>query len=176
MAKRPLRPDEKRLWASVARTVRPRPGVVPPEAPSEPSAAAPAAPLPAEAAPAAPTRPPRPPHYPVPVPPDPLEPNRQRRLTRERDRIDARIDLHGFGQFEAEDRLKEFLRGCHARGLRSVLVITGKGAYGAGVIRSRFPEWLADPAMREIVAGLGPAHRRHGGEGAFYVALKRRRD
>jgi len=176
MTRRPLRPEEKRLWAGVARTVRLRPGVVAPEAPPEPPAtAAPAPAPPAATATPQPSRP-RPPHYPVPIPPDPLEPNRQRRLTRERDRIDARIDLHGYGQFEAEDRLKDFLRGCFERGLRSVLVITGKGAYGAGVIRGRFPEWLADPAMRAIVAGVGPAHRRHGGEGAFYVALKRRRE
>jgi DNA-nicking Smr family endonuclease len=35
------------------------------------------------------------------------------------------------------------------------------------------PEWLAEPPLRQIVAGLSEAHRRHGGEGALYVALKR---
>ncbi|HWU13187.1 MAG TPA: DNA mismatch repair protein MutS, partial [Caulobacter sp.] len=38
----------------------------------------------------------------------------------------------------------------------------------------RTPEWLADPALRDIVAGVSPADKRHGGDGALYVALKRR--
>jgi DNA-nicking Smr family endonuclease len=42
------------------------------------------------------------------------------------------------------------------------------------VLRRRTPEWLADPALRGVVAGVSEAHRRHGGEGALYVALKRK--
>jgi DNA-nicking Smr family endonuclease len=48
--------------------------------------------------------------------PEELEPRRQRRLSRERDPIEDRIDLHGFGRFEAEDQLRAFLAGCQARG------------------------------------------------------------
>jgi DNA-nicking Smr family endonuclease len=59
-------------------------------------------------------------------------------------------------------------------GLRAVLVITGKGTTGDGVIRRRAPEWLADPSLAGVVAGAASAHRRHGGEGAIYVALKRK--
>jgi DNA-nicking Smr family endonuclease len=59
-------------------------------------------------------------------------------------------------------------------GWRAVLVITGKGALGDGVLRRRAPEWLAQPPIRPMVAGISEAHRRHGGEGALYVALKRR--
>ncbi|MFI4936493.1 MAG: Smr/MutS family protein [Caulobacterales bacterium] len=60
-------------------------------------------------------------------------------------------------------------------GWRSVLVITGKGALGDGVLRRHAPDWLAEPPLREHVAGISEAHRRHGGDGALYVALKRRR-
>jgi DNA-nicking Smr family endonuclease len=42
------------------------------------------------------------------------------------------------------------------------------------VLRRSAPDWLSDPALRGVVAGWSPAHRRHGGEGALYVALKRR--
>jgi DNA-nicking Smr family endonuclease len=52
-------------------------------------------------------------------------------------------------------------------------VITGKGSSGDGVLRRRVPEWLSQPPLRQIVAGLSEAHRRHGGGGALYVALKR---
>ena len=174
--RRPLSPEERRLWARVARTVRLAEGRVPPEAPEAP-APAPAGRKPAPARPAAapsvpgpkPSAPPRPKTV-----VDPLEPRRQRRLARERDAIEARIDLHGMGRFQAEDALRAFLIDSHARGLRAVLVITGKGSRGGGVIRASVAEWIASAALRHLVAGTAPAHRRHGGEGALYVTLKRR--
>ena len=106
--------------------------------------------------------------------PEELEPRRQRRLSRERDPIEDRIDLHGFGRFEAEDQLRAFLSGAQARGLRAVLVITGQGRIGGGVIRASIHEWLQSAAFRPIVSGFAIAHRRHGGDGAIYVTLKRR--
>jgi DNA-nicking Smr family endonuclease len=45
---------------------------------------------------------------------------------------------------------------------------------GDGLLRRCTPEWLADPAIRSLIAGLSSAERHHGGEGALYVALKRR--
>lgn len=174
--RRPLSPEERRLWARVARTVQPAPGRRPPDAESE-APPAPGGPAP-RAKPAPPGPPPVPARKPAPTAPvggpHPLEPRRQRRLARERDEIEARLDLHGYGRFQAEDVLRAFLLDAHARGLRAVLVITGKGARGGGVIRASVAEWLGSPGLRHVVAGVAPAHRRHGGEGALYVALKRR--
>jgi DNA-nicking Smr family endonuclease len=177
LVKRPLSQDELRLWAMVLKTVRPAHGRIAPEvpAPPEPKRSEPAA----AARAAAPVQPPLAPRslaQPRPAPrfsPEPIEPGRKRRLTRERDPIEARIDLHGLDQFTAEDRLKAFLRQAQASGLRAVLVITGKGVSGDGILRRRAPEWLADPSLAGVVAGAAAAHRRHGGEGAIYVALKR---
>ncbi|MBN8530206.1 MAG: Smr/MutS family protein, partial [Caulobacterales bacterium] len=118
-----------------------------------------------------PSVPPRPPSLRV---PDVLEPRRQRRLSRERDPIEASLDLHGFGRFEAEDVLRAFLSSAQARGLRAVLVVTGQGRRGGGVIRASIVEWLHAPALRAVVSGFASAHRRHGGDGAIYVTLKRR--
>ncbi|MEG0819522.1 MAG: DNA mismatch repair protein MutS, partial [Brevundimonas sp.] len=112
--------DDKRIWARVTGTVTPparrkaarvTPGAVLPDPEAPPVAArpvrgvagkkcntpdqtpsfealglvAPARPAPARVRPT----------------PEELEPRRQRRLSRERDPIEARIDLHGFGRFEA---------------------------------------------------------------------------
>lgn len=93
---------------------------------------------------------------------------------RERELISARIDLHGLDQDRARNTLETFLRRAQDQGARSVLVITGKGSRGEGVLRRYAPEWLAAPALRGVVAGVSEAHRRHGGEGALYVALKRK--
>lgn len=107
--------------------------------------------------------------------PEELEPRRQRRLSRERESIDGSIDLHGFGRFEAEDQLRAFLISAQARGWGAVLVITGQGRRGGmGVIRGSVREWLGAPALRSVVSGFAAAHRRHGGDGAIYVTLRRR--
>jgi len=108
-----------------------------------------------------------------PGPPGGIEPNRHRRLVRERDPIEARIDLHGLDQDRARAALERFMAWAQASGHRAVLVITGKGLRSDGVLRRMTPEWLAQPPLRGMVAGVARADRRHGGEGAFYVALKR---
>ncbi|MDC7683360.1 Smr/MutS family protein [Asticcacaulis sp. BYS171W] len=106
--------------------------------------------------------------------PDPIEPKRKRRISRERDPIEARLDLHGLTQVQAEQRLKSFVQQAWANDYRAVLVITGKGMAENGILKRNAPEWLADPALSHIVAGISQAHARHGGTGALYVALKRR--
>ena len=83
------------------------------------------------------------------------------------------IDLHGYDQDRGRAALTAFILRAHADGERAVLVITGKGTMGDGVLRRRTPEWLSEPPLRPLIAGLSEAHRRHGGEGALYVALKR---
>lgn len=111
-----------------------------------------------------------------------------RRIARGRNEIEARIDLHGLRQNEAHHRLRTFVLDAHARGLRAVLVITGKGASGArgdaqaddgrrerGVIRRNVPLWLEEPELRAVVVSFAQAHARHGGDGALYVHLRRRR-
>lgn len=107
--------------------------------------------------------------------PEELEPRRQRRLSRERDPIEAKIDLHGYGRFQAQDALTAFLMGAQARGYRAVLVITGQGRRGGtGVIKSSVHDWLTGPALRGVVSGFAPAARQHGGDGALYVTIRRR--
>ena len=104
-----------------------------------------------------------------------VEANLRHRLARGREALAARIDLHGLTQDAARAALTRFIERSVAEGWRAVLVITGKGVGGDGVLRRRVPEWLAAPPIRLHVAGVSEAHRRHGGEGALYVALKRRR-
>jgi len=169
--KRALRPEELTLWAKVAATIRPAAGraipKAPPAAPVVAAKSAAPSPLPNVSRPAAP--PPRRAHA-----LQPIEPGRMRRLTREREAVGPRLDLHGLTQDEARPRLVAFLRRAHDDGWRAAMVITGKGSRGDGVLRRYTPEWLASPDLRDIVAGVAEAHRRHGGEGALYVALKRR--
>jgi DNA-nicking Smr family endonuclease len=115
--------------------------------------------------------------------PPPLVPlgRRERsQLSRGRKEIDARIDLHGMTQTRAHRALLSFLQRASSHGLTFVLVITGKGrAVGPeserGVLRRQVPEWLGLPEFRTLVVGFEEAHIGHGGEGALYVRVRRAR-
>ncbi len=170
--KRPLKPEEARLWRAVASTVSPYAGrVLPPEPPAPPRPVVQARP-PAHPEPPRPTVPPRK----VAAALHPIEPNRARRIVIGREPIGARLDLHGLDQDRARDALEGFIVRAQLEGCRAVLVITGQGRSGGGVLRRRAPEWLAGPRLRGVVAGVSVADRKHGGEGALYVALKRIQD
>lgn len=174
-----LSPDDRHIWSRVAGSVTPsRPkkamriviGAVEPDPPPAPhptgKGKATPRPLQSFSAPAAPQA--------SRSVPEVLEPRRQRRLSRERDPIEARIDLHGYGRFQAQDALTAFLMGAQARGYRSVLVITGQGRRGGtGVIRGSVHEWLTGPGLRGVVSGFASAARHHGGDGALYVTIRR---
>lgn len=183
--KRPLKPDELRLWGVVAATVHPLPGKATPQraAPSPArieEGAGVGKSRPRSTSAVAPQAAPRfgpgahSGHAPRADSGKTIEPKRKQRIARERDEIGARLDLHGLDQDRARAALESFLRRAWEDGYRAVLVITGKGLQGDGILRRRTPEWLAAPHLSGIVAGISEAHRRHGGEGALYVALKRK--
>jgi len=163
---RKLKPDEAHLWGHVTATVRPLPGRLAPTLKPPAMEAAPAhLPLPVKAA-AQKAKPAR--------PPETIEPGRHKRIVRGHEPLEARIDLHGMTHDRARAALEAWLLRMWDEGCREALVITGKGTQGDGVLRRFTPEWLAAPPLRAIVAGVSQAHRRHGGEGALYVALKRK--
>lgn len=163
--KRPLKPEELRVWSMVAATVHPLSGrsVAKPARPQSLDAPARIEPKRPEAARTAPRH-----------ALEDIEPNRRHRIAKEREEIGGRIDLHGLTQDRARAALERFLQRAWDEGYRAVLVITGKGVQGDGVLRKRAPDWLGAPHLAHIVAGISEAHRRHGGEGALYVALKRK--
>jgi DNA-nicking Smr family endonuclease len=87
--------------------------------------------------------------------------------------MSATLDLHGLSRAAAHERLIAFVQGRWAAGDRAILVITGKGSRGDGVLRREVPGWLAQPPLRDLVAGLSEAHPKRGGAGALYVVLRR---
>lgn len=89
--------------------------------------------------------------------------------------IEARLDLHGMTQIEAHRALTAFVTGQHESGRRCVLVVTGKGREGGGVLRSMMPQWLNAAELRPRILAFNYAQPRDGGEGALYILLRRRR-
>lgn len=198
--RRSLSEDEHALWRKVTDGVapleRPRRGKVasPPsesaEIPPAPAAAAETATPPPPPAPrrksAAPPPKPKPPAPPPLTPLAPIEPRTRRRIARGTVPIEDRIDLHGLTQHDAHGALRGFITASRMRGLKLVLVITGKGRRPSddapghdifhpgerGVLRRLVPQWLGLADMREHVVGFEEAHLTHGGSGAIYVRLR----
>lgn len=98
------------------------------------------------------------------------------RFKRGRMDIDGTIDLHGMTQEAAHIALHRFVEGGAAAGKRCLLVITGKGTRGEGVLRGAVPRWLNDERLRRHILTFSHAQPQHGGSGALYVLLKRRRE
>ena len=103
-----------------------------------------------------------------------------RALSKGRRGPEAKLDLHGMTLTAAERAVAHFIADSSVQNRRVVLIVTGKGlrleggrVFG-GRIRAEFLGWLDRAENRTRVAGVRPAHPRHGGSGAFYVLLRRR--
>jgi len=190
----PLSEEDRTLWESVARTVRPLSDRR--SAAASSSTTKEGGNRPARRAPgAAPDPSPAMAHAAAPAPRAGLERRRHRNLARGRIAIDSRVDLHGLTQERAHQRLLAHLSAASTRGERCVLVITGKGGrrfaqrgevppefrrrgdfeLGSGVLKRAVPLWLETPPLAALVQVYGTADARHGGEGALYVLLRRQR-
>lgn len=192
---RGLRPEEADLWDKIARRTRPlkegarKPTATKPK-PLEPQPVKPATVLrPFTIGSASSAVPPGPDLQPtiremLATAPISMDQKAHRKLQRGKLRPEARIDLHGMTLANAHPALIRFISESHAAEKRLVLVITGKGKdrdpggpipVRPGVLRHQVPNWLSAPPLRAMVLQVTQAHIRHGGEGALYVYLRRRR-
>ena len=99
----------------------------------------------------------------------------RRRLAQGQIPIEARLDLHGLNAAQAERRLARFVDQAVHTGARCVLVITGKGSEGKGVLRRLVPLWLKTPPLSGQILAISQARQADGGGGALYVMLRRKR-
>jgi DNA-nicking Smr family endonuclease len=174
-----LSPEERALWARVAATVSPLAGrqVEPPiAAPKLPPVFADESRRLAKNAQPDPVfrRPPRS------VPPsDTLDGGWDRRLRQGSVAPERTIDLHGHTLATAHAALEHALSRAVADDVRVLLVVTGKPPRGdgkrRGLIRASVGDWLAGSSFRDRIAAVRNAHPRHGGAGALYLILRRRR-
>ena len=179
MTRKPLKPEDEALWRSVTQDVTPlgkkspRDLGPPPKRPMrrpQPGTADDVPPPISEARPQALAG---------------LDGSRARKLKRGLLPVEARLDLHGMTQDKAYARLRSFLARAQDEGKRVVLVITGKGGAAnpdqdnifrdqrSGVLRALVPQWLAEGDNAPRVVAWHPAHKKHGGDGALYVVVRR---
>ena len=173
-------PEELRLWRGVVRDARPLREL--PEIPAEEPVArvsVPEPPVP-DASPArerfvTPMAPVQRGLALDPERPSGLDRRNWQRLKRGQLPLEGLLDLHGATQEAAHQRLGLFLASVQSQGRRCVLIVTGKGRSGDGVLRHMVPRWLNEAGNRERVVAYCPAQLRHGGSGALYVLVRRPR-
>ncbi len=183
-AGRPVSAAEQDLWKSVVDGVKPLPARdAAAAAPPDPETTKPVS-KPKQKTPPPPQLPPQhslpdpalPALAPGPIPG--LDKRTAQRLRRGKMAPEARLDLHGMTQAQAHQALEAFLARVQDKGLRQVLIITGKGLKrdgSIGVLRAAVPHWLNQSPNRERVIGFTPAQPRDGGEGALYLRLRKRK-
>ncbi|MTH78239.1 Smr/MutS family protein [Paracoccus aestuariivivens] len=198
--RRGLTAEEKALWSRIAKTAVPmHPGrASKPDIPEEPRskpARAPRAPDPAPLP--LPdfrigSKPVKKPQLRIDLSPHPghalreqpvrMDHKTHRRMSQGKLSPEDRIDLHGMTLSVAQPQLTRFILNAQGNGYRLVLVITGKGREGGpdaplpvrpGALRHNVPLWLEMAPLNQLVLQVRPAHRRHGGDGAYYVYLRR---
>ena len=99
-------------------------------------------------------------------------------------RPEAKLDLHGLNLSQAQPILTKFVLDAHGKGLRLILIITGKGRNTEdhdiipkrkGILKANVPNWLAMEPLSSKILQITNAHVKHGGGGAFYVYLRKKR-
>ena len=181
-APRGLSDDEAAAWDKLAATVTPLVPV------SKPPTALPKAPV-------TPPAPVRKSATPVPKPKrtethtsptsaqSGLDSHWERRMKAGAVQPDFTLDLHGHGLDAAYNRLMSGVAQARAMDARTILLIAGKSrpvdpadrGTHRGAIRAKVLDWLAASSHASSIAAIRKAHRRHGGEGALYIILKRGR-
>jgi DNA-nicking Smr family endonuclease len=166
---RRLSADERALWGKVVESVRPLHEIAEVEEEAAPAQAAPdarrarAAPAPVGKA----------------TPGTTLDGRWDRRLSRGLVQPDAVLDLHGHNLATAYSLLDARLERAIASGARTMLLITGKprteSSGKRGAIRAAVGDWLAASRHAADIAAVRGAHPRHGGTGALYIVLRKRR-
>ncbi len=100
-----------------------------------------------------------------------------RQLRRGEFTLQADLDLHGLDAASARPLLERFIEDCHARGLRCVRIVHGRGRNSPNrvpVLKSNLPRWLARGPSRLLVLAYTSALPQDGGTGATYVLLRSR--
>lgn len=107
------------------------------------------------------------------VPLPALEKHTARKIKSKHYAFSATLDLHGMTQERAHEKLIFFIEHNLQKDKRSLLIITGKGQ---GILKRSLLVWLQSPSLRPLIASVEQSLPHHGGEGAFYVILRKKKD
>ena len=108
-----------------------------------------------------------------------------KKLKKGKIKIDKKVDLHGCTLKEAEEKFYDEINKSYLEDKRCILFITGMGLGRVattdsnkklfyGKIRSNIQNWAQTPEHKNKILSYTRAHISHGGEGSFYVYLRKK--
>lgn len=116
---------------------------------------------------------------------DDIDRRTAQKFTRGEFKIERRLDLHGYIEKEAYDKVFEFIKTSYLQNCRCVLIITGKGSLhreedadifaNRGILKEQVPNWLNSDELRPLILSFSYSKPADGGEGALYILLRRNR-
>ena len=95
------------------------------------------------------------------------------------------IDLHGLSLQNANNIIEEFIEKCFKKSVNKIIVITGKGlrskndenpyvSKDLSILKHSVPDFIkSSPNLMKIITKIEKANIKDGGEGAFYIYLKK---
>ena len=97
----------------------------------------------------------------------------------------AEIDLHGFTLDEANKTVERFINTSYEEGVSKIRIVTGKGLHSdneknpylskdLSILRYSVPEYIKrNNELMKLIIEFKEASIQDGGEGAFYIHLKK---
>jgi DNA-nicking Smr family endonuclease len=108
-----------------------------------------------------------------------LDKNTDKKLKAGEYPIDLKLDLHGLNLEDAYFKLKDTINYAFEKGYRLILVITGKGLHSEEnkiTIKHSMKNWLSHSEFSSKIIKYVDANKKHGGKGAIYILLRRKRE
>ena len=96
------------------------------------------------------------------------------------------LDLHGYTLEEANSKISEFIRNSFINNVNKLIIVTGKGLHSQNeknpyiskdlsILRYSVPDYInKNKELMNMISEISPASISDGGEGAFYILLKKK--
>ena len=96
------------------------------------------------------------------------------------------LDLHGKTLSEANQNIEDFIKKSYEDKVHKLIIVTGKGLHSnnekdpyvskeLGILKYSIPEFLRNNEdLMKIISNISAASVKDGGEGAFYIFLKKK--
>ncbi len=109
-------------------------------------------------------------------------------LRRGKVKIDRKLDLHGYSLVEAYEKFKNEVEKNYNKNKRCLLVITGKGVHKKienkedaspklfyGKIKNSIINWINEDGLKKYILTYQNAGIEHGGDGAVFIYLRKKK-
>ena len=96
------------------------------------------------------------------------------------------IDLHGFSLIDANNFIEKFIKECFENNVHKIIVITGKGlrsqndknpyiSKDLSILKNSVPKFIkSQSSLIKLIKEIRQANIEDGGEGAFYIFLRKK--